>query len=91
MKADGVSRAVACGVESGEPERGAKMPRVKRIQYLVDEKGRKRSVLMSYRAYTELIELMEDLDDLRVKMERSEETPEDFKRVLEELRHAERV
>ena len=79
---------------SAEPplqESGDHMPRAKTIQFLVDERGRKTSVLMSYRAYREMMEFMEDLDDLRVKMERSEETPEDFKRVLEDLRHADRV
>lgn len=60
----------------------------KGVVFLCDEKGRRKVVQMSYRAY---LELMEDLDDLRVKAERGEETPEDFMRVLEELRNAGRL
>lgn len=59
-----------------------------KVEFLVDEKGRRKSVLMSYRAY---MELMEDLEDLRVKLERSEETPEDFDQVLKELKNAGRL
>lgn len=64
------------------------MAKTKRIQFLVDEKGRRTSVLMSYRTYQQL---MEDLDDLRVKTERCQETPEDFDKVLEELKDAGRA
>ncbi|MCX6344639.1 MAG: hypothetical protein NT018_06160 [Armatimonadetes bacterium] len=59
-----------------------------KIEFLVDEKGRRKSVLMSYRTY---MELMQDIEDLRVKMERSEETPEDFDKVLKELNNAGRL
>ena len=58
------------------------------IEYVVDEKGRRKSVIMSYKAYAQL---MEDLDDLRVKMERQDETAEDFEAVLAELRNAGKV
>lgn len=59
-----------------------------KVEFLVDEKGRRKSVMMSYRAY---LDLMEDLADLRVKAERSDETPEDFNKVLEELKNAGRL
>ena len=62
------------------------MPERKSVEYIVDEKGRKKAVVMSYRAY---MELLEDMDDLRVKMERSEEKPEDFEKVLAGLRPGE--
>ena len=32
-------------------------------QYLVDDKGRKRSVLLSIKEYTELLRRLEDLED----------------------------
>ena len=53
------------------------------IQYIVDEKGRKKSVVMSYKAY---LRLAKDLDNLLVKIEKGQETPEDFDVVLAQLR-----
>ncbi|MBI2843495.1 MAG: hypothetical protein HYX78_08855 [Armatimonadetes bacterium] len=64
------------------------MTKTKNIEYIVDEKGRKKAVVMSYKAY---LELMEDLDDLRVKAERNDEAPEDFEKVLAELKDAGRL
>ena len=58
------------------------------VQYLVDEKGRRKSIVMSYKAY---LRLLEDLADLQVKAERGQETPEDFKAVLAELKNAGRI
>jgi len=59
-----------------------------KVEFVVDEKGRRKSVMMSYRAY---LELMEDLADLRVKAERSDETPEDFNKVLDDLKKSGRL
>jgi hypothetical protein len=42
-------------------------------------------VITGYEKYRQL---MEDSDDLRVKSERGEETPEDFRKVLQELKDA---
>ena len=64
------------------------MAKQRSIEYIVDEDGRKKSVVMSYKAY---LRLMEDLDDLRVKMERQGETAEDFETVLAELKNAGRI
>ncbi|MDO8585905.1 MAG: hypothetical protein Q7T82_02590 [Armatimonadota bacterium] len=64
------------------------MPRTGSIEYIVDDKGRKKSVVMSYKAY---LRLMEDLDDLLVKIERGQETPEDFDTVLAQLRNPGKV
>lgn len=64
------------------------MPKAKDFEYIVDEKGRKTKVLMSYRLFRELFE---DFDDLRVKAERQHEAPEDFAKVTEELRSAGRL
>jgi len=58
------------------------------VEYVVDAKGRKKQVLMSYKAYRQLLE---DYADLRVKAERQHEVPEDFDKVLEELRDAGRI
>lgn len=58
------------------------------IEYLVDEKGRKKSIVMSCRAYHEL---MEDIADLRAKLERRDEIPEDLDRVLADLEDAGRI
>ena len=64
------------------------MAKQRSIEYIVDEEGRKKSVVMSYKAY---LRLMEDLDDLRVKMDRQGETAEDFETVLAELKNAGRI
>lgn len=64
------------------------MAKAKDIEYIVDEKGRKRAVVMSYKAYQALLE---DIADLRVKAERKDEKPEDFDAVLSELENAGRL
>ena len=64
------------------------MAKQRSVEYIVDEEGRKKSVVMSYKEY---LRLMENLDDLRVKMERQGETAEDFETVLAELKNAGRI
>ena len=64
------------------------MPETQDIEYIVDQKGRRKRVVMSYRAYRQLIE---DYADLRVKSQRQHETPEDFDKVLQDLRDAGRL
>ncbi len=58
------------------------------IDYIIDEKGRKKAVVMSYKAYQQLLE---DIGDLCVKAQRKDETPEDFETVLAELKNAGRL
>ncbi len=58
------------------------------IQYIVDAKGRRRSVLLSCSAYEELIQ---DIADLRAKADRRDEVPEDFERVVAELEGANKL
>ena len=58
------------------------------IQYIVDSKGRKKSVVLSYRAY---LRLLEDIDDLRVVVERSREPTIPFEDVLAELKRDGRI
>lgn len=64
------------------------MAKTKDIQYIVDAKGRRRSVLLSCAAYEELLQ---DIADLRAKADRRDEVPEDFEKVGAELEHANRV
>lgn len=59
------------------------MLNIKGIQYVVDENGRKKAVIISYKAFKEL---MEDMDDLRVARERHDEPAMDFEKVIAELR-----
>ncbi len=59
-----------------------------KVEFVVDEKGRRKSVMMSYRAY---LELMEDIADLRTIAERRDEPAEDFDAVLDELRKSGRL
>lgn len=61
------------------------MPKAKTIEYIVDEKGRRKSVVMSYKAY---LELMEDLGDLQVKSERQHEPCIDLETVMAEYKDA---
>ena len=56
--------------------------------FLCDEKGRKRAVLMSYRAY---LELVEDMSDLREMEDPASETWEDLDAVIAEIENARRV
>jgi hypothetical protein len=61
------------------------MAKTKAIEYIVDEKGRRTRVIMSYKEY---LELMEDLEDLQIKARRRDEAPEDFDKVLAEFKDA---
>jgi len=54
-----------------------------KVQYVVNDKGRRTAVLMSYRQYCRL---MEDLDDLSVKLERRYEPAQNFGEVVAELK-----
>ena len=58
------------------------------IQYVVDERGRKKAVIMSYRAYKQLLE---DLDDLRCIEERKNEPTICFDEIVEDLKKAGRI
>lgn len=58
--------------------------RIKGIQYVVDEKGRKKGVIIPYKAFREL---MEDFYDLRVKSERRHEPTIGLEQVVEELQN----
>lgn len=64
------------------------MPKLKGIEYIVDEKGRKKSVIMSYKAF---VELMEDVEDLKVINERRNESSFDLESVVEELKSARKL
>lgn len=64
------------------------MARRTNVEYIIDEKGRKKAVVMSYRAYQDLLE---DISDLRAIAERKSETPEDFGKVIADFKDAGRV
>jgi hypothetical protein len=64
------------------------MPRTGNIEYIVDDRGRKKSVVMSYRAY---MQLMEDIADLRTIAERSKETPISLDDVIADFKNAGRI
>lgn len=61
---------------------------VRSVQYVVDKKGRRKSVVISCRAYEELLA---DIADLRAKVERRDEAPEDIGKVLADLEDAGRL
>lgn len=64
------------------------MPKTKSVEYVVDEKGRRKSVIMSYRAY---LELMEDLNDLASIAERRNEPSEDLESIIADLKNARKI
>jgi hypothetical protein len=64
------------------------MARRRSVEYIVDENGRRKAVVLSYRAYQELLE---DLADLTVKAQREHEKPVELEAVLGELRNAGRL
>lgn len=64
------------------------MARTSEVQYIVDQRGRKKSVVMSYKAYQQL---MEDLADLTGMEERKNEPRLDLESVLAELKDAGRI
>ena len=57
----------------------------RKVEFVVDDKGRKKSVLMSYRTY---LDMLEDIVDLQAIAERRDETPEDLTSVIRELEDA---
>ncbi|MDO8684604.1 MAG: hypothetical protein Q7N50_14150 [Armatimonadota bacterium] len=64
------------------------MPRTGSIEYIIDDRGRKKSVVMSYRTY---LRLLEDIADLRAIAERRDQTPEDLESVIADMKNAGRV
>ena len=57
-------------------------------QYLVDEKGRKKAVLLSIKEYRELIRRLEDLEDA-IELDESISSAEsfrDYREIREELK-----
>lgn len=58
------------------------------IQYVVDERGRRKSVIMSYRTYQRLLE---DLADLQCIEDRKGEEAKSLEVVLKELKDAGRI
>jgi len=59
-----------------------------KVEFLVDEKGRRKSVLMSYRAY---MELMEDLADVQAIAERRDDPMVSLEEVKARLKNAGRI
>lgn len=64
------------------------MAETKGIEFIVDEKGRKKAVVMSYKAYQELLE---DIADLQAIAERRDEKPESLESVIADLKNAGRI
>ncbi|MCX6377475.1 MAG: hypothetical protein NTU88_15815 [Armatimonadetes bacterium] len=64
------------------------MARAGTVQYIVDERGRRKSVIMSYKTYQRLLE---DLADLQCIEDRKHEKPEDLEKVIAELKDAGRL
>lgn len=64
------------------------MSGTKPIQYVVDERGRKKSVIMSYRTYQRLLE---DLADLQCIEDRKGEEAKSLEVVLKELKDVGRL
>ena len=64
------------------------MTRKAKIEFLVDGQGRKKSVLMSYRTY---LQLLEDIADLQSIAERKGEERFDLESVIADLKNAGRV
>jgi hypothetical protein len=64
------------------------VPKIDDIEYIVDGKGRKKKVLMSYKAF---MNLMEDIADLQVMEQRRNEPRTDLETVIQELKDAGRL
>ena len=64
------------------------MPKTKDIEYIVDAKGRRTRVILSFRAYQEL---MQELADLREMEDPASESWEDLDKVLSEIENARKV
>lgn len=60
----------------------------KSIEFLVDDKGRRKSVLMSYQTY---LEMLEDMADMRAIAERRDEKQTDLDAVIADLKDAGRL
>ena len=60
----------------------------KSIEFLVDDKGRKKAVLMSYKAY---LELLEDIADLQAIAERKDQESVDLESEIANLKDAGRI
>lgn len=58
------------------------------VEFLVDEKGRRKSVLMSYRTY---LAILEDIADLQAMSERRDEETVDLDVVVADLKNAGRL
>ena len=58
------------------------------IHYVVDENGRRKAVVIPYRAY---LQLLEDIADLQTIAERRNEPTVDFETVLRDLENTDRV
>lgn len=64
------------------------MRKPKDVEFLVDENGRRKSVMMSYRTY---LALLEDLADLHMIAERKDEDTVDLETAISELKDAGRL
>ncbi len=64
------------------------MPKTKDIEYIVDAKGRTTRVILSFRAYQEL---MQELADLREMEDPASESWEDLETVLAQIENARKV
>lgn len=64
------------------------MPKSSDVQFIVDQRGRKRSVVMSYGTYRRL---MEDIADLQSIEDRKHEKPESLESVIAEMKDVGRI
>ncbi len=60
--------------------------KVKEQQVLYDAKGRKTHVLIPYKAYEELLQRLEDIEDLKAMREVENERSEPWEKVKRKLR-----
>lgn len=64
------------------------MPKAGPVQYIVDERGKRKSVVMSYTTYRRLLE---DIADLTCMEERKDDPCRDLQSLVTELRDAGRL
>jgi hypothetical protein len=69
-------------------QRGIIMEASARVDFIIDDKGKKKSVVMSYKHYSKL---MEDLSDLAVKKEREKEEKISYEDVLKGLKESGKI
>ena len=81
MKSQIVTSKSKCIAEGG-------MTRTTDVEFIVDKRGRKKSVVMGYRTYQRL---MEDIADLQSIEDRKLEKPESLESVIAELKDAGRL